>query len=74
MIMRIEREVREFRKDLAEFQKQRDLLRFQPCRGDAELRQKDETLEELDKRIGSLMRELEKKRRGIMSEGFKKIN
>jgi chromosome segregation ATPase len=77
MIMQIEREVREFRKELAEVQEQRKLLRFQPCRGDAELRQKDGALEELDKRIESLKgkgRELGRKRRKIMSEAAQKTD
>ncbi|MBM4332096.1 MAG: hypothetical protein FJ117_12905 [Deltaproteobacteria bacterium] len=75
MIKQIERQVRELQKELAEAQKERHLVRLQPCRGDMEIRQKDEGLDRIDKRIVSItqqIRELEKKRREMMSEAVKK--
>ncbi len=75
MIKQIERQVKESTKELVEAQKERNLLRFQPCKGDAELRRKDQAIEELDRRIETLnekIRDLEKKRRELMSEAHKK--
>jgi chromosome segregation ATPase len=75
MIKQIERQVRGLQKELAETQKERNLLRLQPCQGDLEIRQKEERLDSLDTRIESLnqqIRELEKKRREMMSEAIKK--
>jgi len=75
MIKQIERQVRELQKELSEAQKERNLLRLQPCQGDLEIRQKEEGLDNLDKRIESLnqqVRELDRKRREIMSEAIKK--
>lgn len=54
----IEWEIRDFQKELAKLQKEKNLLCFQPCRGDVELRQKEETLEGLKKRIKSLDEEI----------------
>ncbi|MBI5969094.1 MAG: hypothetical protein HY882_14710 [Deltaproteobacteria bacterium] len=75
MIKQIERQVRDLQKELLELQKEWDLTRLQPCRGDTEIRKKDELLDELDKRIDSIndkIRELERKRRELMSESVKK--
>ena len=75
MIKQIERQVRELQKELAEAQKERGLLRLQPCQGDLEIRQKEEGLDDLDKRIEFInqqIRELDRKRREIMSEALKK--
>ncbi len=77
MIKQIERQVKECLKELGEAQKERNTLRFQPCKGDAELRRKDDALEGLDKRIESLnekIRDLEKQRRELMSEAHKKAD
>jgi hypothetical protein len=77
MIKQIERQAKDSLKELGETQKERNLLRFQPCKGDAELRRKDRALEELDRRIEALnekIRELEKKRRDLMSEVHKKAD
>ncbi len=60
-----------------EVQKEWDLVRLQPCLGDAEIRQKDESLDRLEKRIAAIhekIRELERKRREMMSEAIKKTN
>jgi len=75
MIKQIERQIRELQKELSEVRKGRDTTRLQPCGGDVEIRKKNELLDELDKRIESLndkIRELEKKRRELMSESLKK--
>jgi chromosome segregation ATPase len=75
MIKQIERQVRDLQKELLEVQREWDSLRLQPCRGDVEIRKKDEVLRELEKRIESLhekIRELERKRREMMSEAVKK--
>jgi len=65
--------IRDFQAELARLQKEENLLRFQPCRGDVGLRHKEETLEVLKKRIRSLdekIWELGKKLRDIMSEAI----
>jgi chromosome segregation ATPase len=75
MIKQIERKVRELQKELAEAQKERNLLRLQPCQGDVEIRKKEEGLDHLDKNIETInlqILELDKKRREMMSEGVKK--
>ncbi len=46
-----ERQVIEAKKALLELRKKREALRLKPCRGDAELRQKDEDLEKLEREI-----------------------
>jgi len=77
MIKQIEGQIRELQKKLAETQKERNLLRLQPCKGDLEIRQKDEEINRLDKSIAFLnqqIRETEKKRREMMSESLKKPN
>lgn len=48
--MDLEKQIRELQRELAEVQRERAALRLQPCRGDSEIRKKDEKLEELDKR------------------------
>ncbi len=75
MIKQIEGQVRELQKKLAETQKERNLRRLQPCKGDLEIRQKDEEIDRLDKSIAFLnqqIRESEKKRREIIPESLKK--
>ena len=77
MIKQIERQVREFQRELMGAQKEWDMVRLQPCLGDAEIRQKDESLDRLEKRIDAIhekIRELERKRREMMSEAIKKTN
>jgi prefoldin subunit 5 len=46
----LENEIRGLQKELAEVQKDQAVLRLQPCRGDSEIRKKDEKIDELDKR------------------------
>jgi len=72
-IEKIEREIRDFQKELAKLRREEDVLRFQPCQGDAELRQKEESIEGLKKHIKSLhdkIWELERKYRETRSEGI----
>ncbi len=64
----IERQIKENKKVLAELQKKRGALRFQPCRGDRELIQKDEALEKLDREIEEVNKkaaQLEKRFRDV---------
>ena len=75
MIKQVVGQVRELQRKLAETQKERNLLRLQPCQGDPEIRQKEGKISCLGKSIDSLnpqIRELEKKRREMMSEAIKK--
>jgi len=70
MLKQIERQIRELQKELADVQKEWNAARLQPCRGDAEIRKKDEALRGLEIRMDSLqgkILELERKRREMMS-------
>ena len=74
MIKQIEREIRDLHKELSETQREQASLRLHPCRGDREIRQKEEKLEELEKRVKSInqtIRELERKRQELMAEALK---
>ena len=46
--------IRDFQAELARLKKEGNLLRFQPCRGDVGLRQKEEAMESMKERIRSL--------------------
>ena len=73
MINQLERQVRDLQKELAEVQKDRAVLRLQPCRGDSEIREKDGKLDELDRRIkiiNETMRDLTRKRQLLISESI----
>jgi hypothetical protein len=77
MIKQIERQVRELQRELTEVQNEWDSIRLQPCWGDMEIRQKDELLDSLQKRIDAVhekTRELERKRREMMSEAIRKAD
>jgi hypothetical protein len=68
VIREIGLEVREMKKTLVGLRKGKNLLQFKPCRGDLELRQKDNALEEFEKRIQSLnekMWKLERRRQEV---------
>jgi len=54
MIKQIERHVRDRQKELNEVQKKQAALRLQPCTGEVMIRDKEEKLEDLGKRIRSL--------------------
>ena len=45
--MELEKEIRDLQKELAEVQREQAALRFQPCKGDSEIRKKDEKFDEL---------------------------
>jgi len=71
MIKQLEQEIRDLQKALAEVQKDQAVLRLQPCRGDSEIRKKDEKFDELDRRariINETIRDLTRKRQLAISE------
>jgi chromosome segregation ATPase len=73
-VKQLERQIRDLQKELSEAKKEADLLRLQPCTGDFELRKKDEAMTEIETRVETLnqnVRELEKKRREMMSTAVK---
>jgi len=75
MIKQIERQVRDLQKELSEVQKEWNLVRLQPCRGDGDIRQKDQKLKGLEERVDAIqdqIRELERKRRDALSGTVKK--
>ena len=64
MIKELENQIRDQKKELAEVQKDQAILRLEPCRGDSEIRKKDEKLDELDRRakiINETIRDLTRK-------------
>jgi chaperonin cofactor prefoldin len=66
MNKQIERQLRESQKELAETQREKERLRLRPCRGDAEIHQKEKNLQEIEDRIETLKNEirvLERKQR-----------
>jgi chromosome segregation ATPase len=73
-VKQLERQIRDLQKELLDAKKEADLLRLQPCTGDFELRKKDEAMTEIETRVETInqtMRELEKKRREMMSAVMK---
>jgi chromosome segregation ATPase len=69
-----ERQIRDLQKELLDAKKDADLLRLQPCTGDFELRKKDEAMNEIENRVEAInqkIRELEKKRREMISPDAK---
>jgi len=75
MIKQIEKEIRDLQKARAEVQKEQAALCLQPCRGDLEIREKDEKLEELERRaktINGTIHDLQRKRQVLMSESIMK--
>ena len=75
MIKENERQVRDLQKELSEVQKEWNLVRLQPCRGDGDIRQKDEKLNSLEERMDAIqdqIRGLERKRRDVLSGTVKK--
>ena len=73
-VKQIERQIRDLQKDLLDAKKEADLLRLQPCTGDFELRKKEEAMTEIENRMDTIsqnIRELEKKRREMMSTATK---
>jgi chromosome segregation ATPase len=75
MIKQIERQIRDLQKELSETQREQASLRLEPCRGDMDIRKKEEKLEGLGKRVKSIhqtIHELERKRQELMGEALKK--
>ncbi len=75
MIKEIEKEIREFQRELGDIQKEQAALTLQPCRGDSEIRKKDGKLEDLDTRARKITRtlhDLQRKRQRLMSESVLK--
>jgi chromosome segregation ATPase len=67
----LEQEIRNLQKELEGIQKDRDVLRLQPCRGDAEIRAKDAKYEDLARRAAILretIRDLTRKRQLLIFE------
>jgi chromosome segregation ATPase len=68
--MELEKQIRDLQKELVEVKKQKAVLRLQPCRGDSEIRAKEEELDELDRRekiIKKHIRDLERKGHSLIS-------
>ena len=75
-VKQVERQIRDLQKELLEAKKEMDILRLQPCTGDFELRKKDEGMTEIENRMdvtNQKIRELEKKRREMMSSSAKDL-
>ncbi len=75
MIKEIEKEIRELQRELGDIQKEQAALTLQPCRGDSEIRKKDDKLEDLDTRARKITRtlhDLQRKRQRLMSESVLK--
>jgi archaellum component FlaC len=73
MIKELEKQIRDLQRELAEIRKERAALRLRPCRGDSEIREKDEKLEELDRRaktINGTVHDLQRKLQGFVSESI----
>ena len=75
MIKEIEHQVRDLQKEFSEVQKEWNLVRLQPCRGDEDIRRKDGKLNSLEERMDTIqdqIRELERKRREAFSGKVRK--
>ena len=73
-IKELEKQIRDLQKELAEVQNDQAVLRLQPCRGDSEIREKDEKFDELDRRaktINETIRDLTRKLQLLISESNK---
>jgi len=71
MIKQLENQIRDLQKELAEIQKDKAVLRLQPCRGDSDIRGKDAKFDELDRRakaINETTRGMTIKRQLLISE------
>ena len=75
MIKEIEHQVRDLQKEFSVVQKEWNLVRLQPCRGDEDIRRKDGKLNSLEERMDTIqdqIRELERKRREAFSGTVRK--
>ena len=77
MLTELEKQIRDLQKELAELQREQAALRLQPCKGDAEIRKKEEKFDELDGRAKILretIRDLTRKHQLSISESTSKGN
>ena len=75
MIKQVERQVRDLQKEFSEVQKEWNLVRLQPCRGDGDIRQKDARLNSLEERMDAIQDQilgLDRKRRDTLSGTVRK--
>ncbi len=71
MVKQLESQIRDLQKELAEIKKHQAALRIQPCLGDLEIREKDEKLDELERRaiiVNETLRDLIRKRQLMISQ------
>jgi len=71
MTMEFEKQIRDLQKELAEVEREQAALRLQPCKGDSEIRKKDEKFDELDRRTEILreaIRDFTRKRQLSISD------
>jgi chromosome segregation ATPase len=71
MTRTLETEIRGLQRELAGVEKEQALLRFQPCRGDSEIRKKEANLEELERRaqiLNETLQDLTRKRQLLISQ------
>ncbi len=71
LIKELEKQIRDLQRELADIKKEQSVLRLQPCRGDSEIRQKEEKFAELDSRakiLGRTIQDLERKRQKLIAE------
>ena len=75
MLKQIDRQLRDLQRELILLQKEGEILRLQPCRGDTDIAQKEEKRSVLEKKVSVIkerIRELEKKKREMLSEIVRK--
>ncbi len=67
----LEQEIKNLQKELEGIQKDRDVLRLQPCRGDAEIRAKDAKYDDLGRRAAILRESIQDltRKRQLLSFG-----
>ena len=71
MIKQLENQIRDLQRELAQIKRDQAVLRLQPCLGDSEIREKDEKIEELDRRAiakNENIRDMTRKRQLLLSE------
>jgi hypothetical protein len=71
MITQLEIQIRDLKKELAGIKKDQIILRIQPCQGDSDITEKDEKIDELDRRakaINETLRRMTRKRQLLISE------
>ena len=77
MLTELEKQIRDLQKELAELQREQAALRLQPCKGDVEIRKKEEEFDELDGRAEILretIRDLTRKHQLSISEAISREN